>query len=432
MRSADKVMLVRIRHSDADLQQHTQGGTRSLKLNISSQHFELTTTTRLSIIVTSGNISGVGLLKKVQRSGDFDILVQIDHLYQLSNPVPLDQFTSTLEAKFRDYVTNALAWNGVIPPTTARAVLSKLKAIGPDLKNHLEFLQQLLSVNTKSLTPTRATVLEQRDAFALGLELAGVDNREIIPQSLSNTSVPFLRSLESSTTHEGAIIRSDAQYFDDWFGGATETHDVWRYSDPSNPARRITVIYADKTPLEVLTGTDLIYYREETASFVLVQYKRMKIDQPGNKMLYRPDPQLFEEISRMEALGLTDVQAGKIEEARLSWSPFYIKLVEPGLTKAEGNRLAKGMYFPLEVFMLMVQDPRHHGPKGGVQIGWHNAMRYLSNGMFTSLVRESWIGTRGATSETLTALIHESLQNNRGVVLVADQSEHSRIVSRKP
>jgi hypothetical protein len=48
----------------------------------------------------------------------------------------------------------------------------------------------------------------------------------------------------------------------------------FRSSD--DPSLRLTVIMANRLPLEEQTGADLIYYNETFRSFILVQYKAME------------------------------------------------------------------------------------------------------------------------------------------------------------
>jgi hypothetical protein len=134
----------------------------------------------------------------------------------------------------------------------------------------------------------------------------------------------------------------------------------------------------------------------------------------------------------MSNLSLVDSPPSSVRDVRLSSGPFYIKLVDPDIARPEGNRLSTGMYFPLELFEMVRQDENVKGKRGGVAIGWHNAMRYLTNGEFISLVGGSWIGTRGGASTELSDLIRATLANNRGLVVVVDESEHAKAPSRRP
>lgn len=199
---------------------------------------------------------------------------------------------------------------------------------------------------------------------------------------------------------------------------------MWRYTDPTDSARKVTILYADKEALERLTGTDLIYYREDNPCFVLVQYKRMKRESSND--VYRPDAQLTEEISRMKALGLEQGEFTTLDEWRISTEPFYIKLVDPDVSRPEGNRLSRGIYFPVSMFELLTSDDRSKGPGGAVAIGRHNAARYFSNGEFLTMMKQAWIGTSGNATSQLSSLIQGALDNGKGVVIVVDKTDTAR------
>ncbi|MEI4279016.1 hypothetical protein [Klenkia terrae] len=408
----------------------TAGGV--LTTTIASTGIRLTKTWQVALLSRSDSLGGAALVRRRQRSGDFDLLVEVLHPRRITPPVPWTEVLEGLPEGRRSTVTSALAWDSLLPPGAADVVVARLDELRAGVAEAVQSLRDRLQAVPGQISAAVRNRREQRDAVALGFELAGVDSRARVPDVESAIDVPFLRGLTTSTTQEAALIRHDAQRFGLWVDTEVGIHDVWRYTDPDVPQRRLTVLYADKTELELLTGTDLIYYREETKAFVLVQYKRMTAEANGSRVSYRPDAQLTEELKRMASLGLVDSTPVQVEDMRLSAAPFYVKLVNPDIRRPDGNRLAKGMYFPVDLFELVRRDRRVEGSRGGVAIGWHNAMRYLTNGQFVDLVGGSWIGTRGDTSTVVSSLIRNTLENNRGIVVVIDESEHSQIPSRRP
>ena len=62
---------------------------------------------------------------------------------------------------------------------------------------------------------------------------------------------------------------------------------------------QLTVINVNRTDVEHALGVDLVYYSHRFASFVLVQYKRMRRESGQN--VYRR-PSLKHELERMRAL----------------------------------------------------------------------------------------------------------------------------------
>ena len=85
--------------------------------------------------------------------------------------------------------------------------------------------------------------------------------------------MPFLSGLGRRRVSEAATIRHDATAFDEWLPEQATHFDMATFRDPEDPARKVTVFYADKEALERQTGTDLVYYRHHRPGFILVQYK---------------------------------------------------------------------------------------------------------------------------------------------------------------
>ncbi|WP_137241784.1 hypothetical protein [Plantibacter flavus] len=401
----------------------------TIKVNVSAEGARITKTWRVALLVQGDVLVGISLVRRVMRSGEFDLLIQIRQVAELAPPVAIDDLLIALPAGYADKWRTARNWNGILPPATGRRVGEGLESLRPGVAVKLRELIESLESGRDELSEAQVLVREQRDAVALGIELASIDSSDAIGRADPDDEVPFLRGLDGASAREDAHLRHDANLFASWMAAESEHVDVWRFQDPRASHRRVTILYADKGPLEILTGTDLIYYREETKAFVLVQYKRMRRE--GTSMYYRPDAQLEIEIERFEALGLQDSPAASVGEARLSSSPFYLKLVEPDIARPEGNRLSKGMYFPLELFNLVRASSAVIGPQGGVRIGYENAQRYITNGQFVDLVQESWIGTRGASSAALESLVHDALRGNRGLVVVADERDPG-VVQRRP
>jgi hypothetical protein len=72
------------------------------------------------------------------------------------------------------------------------------------------------------------------------------------------------------------------------------------------------------------------------------------------------------------------------------------------------------MYFAREHFEELLQTCR--GPRGGVGLTYDNTSRHLSNTMFIELVRDGWIGSRGAATKQLQSLVQESITTGHAVM----------------
>ena len=74
------------------------------------------------------------------------------------------------------------------------------------------------------------------------------------------------------------------------------------FKSEQGPSKRLTVIMANRLPLELQTGADLVHFNEVYRSFVLVQYKAMKKRDDEVEFRWRAKDQFCGEIERMENL----------------------------------------------------------------------------------------------------------------------------------
>ena len=68
---------------------------------------------------------------------------------------------------------------------------------------------------------------------------------------------------------------------------------------PRTPSVRLTVIMANRLPLEQQTGADLIYFNEAYESFVMVQYKAMDKGSDQPEFRWQAGDQFGQEIERI-------------------------------------------------------------------------------------------------------------------------------------
>jgi hypothetical protein len=131
------------------------------------------------------------------------------------------------------------------------------------------------------------------------------------------------------------------------------------FQNPDNPSVRLTVIMANRLPLEQQTGADLIYFNEAYRSFVMVQYKAMEKGKATEKGKDQPEfrwqagDQFVQEIQRMDALidELKKIQSGNDPDGyRFSDNPFVLKFCPRVLFNPDDRGLFKGIYLPLDLW----------------------------------------------------------------------------------
>ncbi len=182
---------------------------------------------------------------------------------------------------------------------------------------------------------------------------------------------------------------------------------------------RLTVVLANRLPLEEQTGTDLIYFNEKFKSFVMVQYKAMEHDGNDNAFLL-PNPQLKTEIQRMDKLLEVFHECNPNDNRdgfRLNENPFYLKLCPRVVFEPDTVELVSGMYLPLDYWKFLELHPSLTGPKGGLRVTYDNVGRYLNNTEFINLVAKAWIGTNINQSAILIPIVREVVETGRAVVI---------------
>lgn len=385
-----------------------------------------TLTARVTLVFEDRRLLALGLGRRSGRAGDLESLVKVERLVELEDLLTSAEILAEIPTRIRSTVEERLNSTGVFGEVGGETTLEAIRSLRPGLVAAIDDLVSRAASRREPIGPRDVQYREQRDALALGLEIAGIDSNVAEPSDTRRSgNIPYLSALANRVeSSEAALIRHDHARFDDWGRIDGEMYDVVEFYDPSNPAKRVSVLYADKEGPERVTGTDLIYFSSRTPGYVLVQYKRMeRIDtQPEEAgWLYRPDGQLRLELERMKKL-LRASSSSSIPEWRLNAGPFYIKLVQSSLARPNGNKLAPGMYFPLPLFEEILESPEVKGPRGGRAVGWHNAQRYLTNTDFLRLVQGGWIGSQGAQTAEITQAINTSIGIGRGVVAVRDDT----------
>jgi hypothetical protein len=208
-----------------------------------------------------------------------------------------------------------------------------------------------------------------------------------------------------------------------------ETNDDWKFVKRqrypaklfSNGDTKLTVILANKLPLEQQLGVDLIYVNETLKSVVFVQYK-MFAGADGEKG-YRPDGQLTEEISRMDAAAakLAKVAADdSCDGYRLGADPFFFKFCSK-LLMHDAPSHVPGIYVPLGYWKRLVKTPAAKGKRGG-SIVYPNTFgrRHFTPTHFIDMVGRGWIGTSALQTEVLAPYLKDALAGKRTLVLAVE------------
>lgn len=396
-------------------------------------HVATKDTYRLCLVTSGRLLVALGLIRSEGRSGDLDILVRVDDVTRLHRPVDLTDVAGRLPPRLASLAERDLTRpTAIMGDRTAEALLHSLQNLSEEAAEALALLRDRISEQRDPPGRRQATA-ELHDALTLGLRLAGFPRgtlRQRPPVDTEPTNYFARLAGTGRDPSEAAMIRHDATHFGHWIPKDGTVLDVVEFTDPNDSKRRITALYADKEAEERHTGADLIYFRTHSPGFVLVQYKRMRQgSHPDSPYGYRPDAQLHEEIRRMRST-LAAVPAHRPASDhvdaliwRLHGQPHYIKLVQDGRSRPPGGDLIKGMYFPLDLFELLLDSPAIRGPAKTLPITWDNAAgRYLTNTTFINLMQDGWIGSTGLTTDHLQAVVNEIWTSGQSALIIRDDT----------
>jgi hypothetical protein len=259
-----------------------------------------------------------------------------------------------------------------------------------------------------------SSALSQRDASNVLLTAMGMDRSPIRDFPVSTSTEDFYRDIPGEQVpHEDDLIRWDSQRMPAWADG--EAID-WTARRHRRAGRELRIFYANTRALERQTGVDLVYYNVHHGCFVLVQYK--KFEPASTVPVYWPkaDDNFEKELVRMREIDNACGESGDVSDIRLTRSATFFKFCEPLPFERGTVDLVPGMYLSRDhVEAVMAAGPRPGYT--GLRIDYESTRRYLNNTLFTSLLGDGWIGTRGAGTELVTQQVATSLGLGRAVVI---------------
>ncbi len=266
----------------------------------------------------------------------------------------------------------------------------------------------------------------QRDAVVTSLEIAGIPKNHLsvaaqAPEDATNDVRSIFDSKEDTITIEDLAILQDLDA-----GGAG-----WEYVRRQRyPAKlfvygdtKLTVILANKLPLERQVGVDLVYVNETLKATVFIQYKMFRGTEGEEG--YRPEKNLTNEIERMDALAASLSKAEYDESCegyRFGSDPFFLKFCKKLLTHEDSSHVP-GMYVPLSFWKRLIKSPAARGKKQGTVVYPDTfKRRYFTPTHFIDMVARGWIGTTGVQTDLIMPYLIAAIEGKKTVVLAMQSS----------
>jgi hypothetical protein len=380
------------------------------------------TTPLLCFVVNSRAITHIAYGKGGKSAGSGLRRVNMHPIVALRKPIPSMEILSTAPKNLAVRLSANLENGGLLTPKCLEHVINVLMELASETQDMLlQFSEHLASIIRDLAPEARFNLAMQKEAVLTAFLVAGQNFDRTVVRHWTLTERPnsFLDGLREQRLSERQMILADFRRFPgfDAMEGYAKSSVIF-----TSPSETLTVIHADSTPLEKLTGADLIYYNEAYKSFIFVQYKAMA---GGDDTGYRPDDQLDDEIRRMDILlakvGLS--QPSKCDDFRLHGNPFFLKLCPRMDFAPEDMSLTKGMYIPLAYWKLLESSRQMAGSRGGRLVTFDNVGRYLTNTEFAMLVVKAWVGSEPTQSNIIAPMIRETLQTGRAVLYAAKEQK---------
>lgn len=347
--------------------------------------------------------------------------LEIWNLTSFTQPVRIARIKSQIKDKQAWRAHRALG-GGHVSPTAFKLIKDALQRTDPraariadDMVDRRPPLQDP--------TPSNAKVnwAYQRDAVVTALEIAGIPKEQLQTAAQLGTSASselssiFDTDEDVTTIEDLAILKDFDEPDDDWQFLVRQHYPAKTFLHGQT---KLTVILANKLPLETQLGVDLIYVNETLNAVVFVQYKMLAgIDGEEG---YRPNMQLDKEIARMDQAAAT-LSAVNIDEScdgyRYGNDPFFLKFCSKLLTHETGSHVP-GLYVPMSYWKRLLKLHAGKGKKGGT-VFYRDTFgrRYFTPTHFIDMVDRGWIGTPAMQTQVLVPYLKEMLKGKRGVVL---------------
>ncbi|MGL6079867.1 hypothetical protein [Methyloversatilis discipulorum] len=358
------------------------------------------TTPLVCFVVSAGKLTHIGLGRRGVRAGTGLSRLNIEKTEEIPEPLSVRKLLNRLPKRNAASVRKRFQSGGLLTEKGFSAVVETIRQLAPQASSLLDRFSQARTGRIRRLSAkARDNLAQQKEALLTALSIAGLSRDPVQEWTPSDeTPVSFLDGLPSVRLREDPMVINDLQNLPGFEVIKTYTYGAAVF-ESEETSERLTVILANRLPLEEQTGTDLIYFNETYQSFVMVQYKAMEREDRESGLwepVFRiPNRQLKEEIDRMDVvLGALKACAPNTEIGgfRLTENPFFLKLCSRLVFNPDDVGLVPGMYLPLDYWKLLEADPGIKGPKGGLRITYENAKRHLDNTSFTTVVSKAWVG----------------------------------------
>lgn len=367
--------------------------------------------------------AGDGIFEAIARGGrrgrasTFDDNIWFSETQLLDPPISADDLKRAVRPRSRAAAVEVFkAGFGLLTETASADIRSWLVSHRPDASSTLE---KILQVEPSWMgSPLVAAQFRiESDAVNVALEIAGFDREQALEGYLIPTEPEHFTIDQLTQVGEDAIVIDDADIFPGW-DQVSKLRPAGRVFEDPVSGRRLTVLHANKNPIERTSGADLLYFVHQYKAFTLVQYKLARRE--GDRLVVRLDDQLDREeirMSRVEASShRSPKSAPELLDYRLGDSMCFFKLCEVDQPR-QITGLSQGKYIDLGTWRLMADARVVNGPRGGRLLLYEGVDRYFTNSIFAELVSEGWVGSRSVDFTQLMDYVAHRYEAGKSLIL---------------
>jgi len=369
------------------------------------------------IIQPNGILSHIGRGRRGLSAGTGLRRLNITDMYALTSTVTAHGLLDSIEQKFQKHLSSRIQNGGKLPKATSVALVDTLIELAPECRESISAFSTLQRELLEEFSSSeRVALAYQKEAIATALNISGIPRDDLADWEVSGVQpASFLEGLPEARLREDPMIVNDLMNVPGY--EFIKTIPNASAAVFKNEGKRLTVILANRLPLEQQTGTDLIYYNETYKAFVMVQYKAMEKHNTLGAVFRHPEKQLTEEVNRMDdfLIQLGKVTASKSKDnVRLSENPFFFKFCPRIQFEPNKTGLTKGMYIPFSYWKALEAEPLETGRKTK-DLAYSTVGRYFDNTSFAMMVANAWVGTSISQSTLLEKWIRDVIGSGRAI-----------------
>jgi hypothetical protein len=230
---------------------------------------------------SSGRITHIADGKLGVRAGTNRKRLNLSEIEQLVTPIRSSAILKRVDARLRRHVRQRLRSGGLLPPKSFQDFIAAVIELAPDAERRLlRYTAQRQRELARLPEGVRKAFAAQKEAVNTALGIAGIDRSVLLRWTPGGEPKSLLDGLTEVKVREDQMIYNDLLVPFEGFK-ALQPSIVGAARFESDDVR-LEVMVANRTPLEMQTGADLVYFNATYESFVFVQYKVMEKSSRGN------------------------------------------------------------------------------------------------------------------------------------------------------